>query len=184
MYIYTVVHYNFIFIICIYIFLYFFLFIHIRGSQKLIKLKKYNLQNRNYNRFSLQLQRYCVTYEFLIPFKNASNIIFFFLYMLYLCILLFIDIKSSGHPSRENHAIDFRIIFPFIFSSYSILSRDFYDTVRVSKNYWLSVISFISFLTTFSLKTDLLYSSKYNVTENWYKEVFYLVVSLSYFFSL
>lgn len=82
-YIYTVVHYSsIIFIIYIYIYLYLFIHVYIRGSQKLIKLKKYNLQNRNYNRLSLQLQRYCVTYETLTSFENASNIIFF-VYMLY-----------------------------------------------------------------------------------------------------
>lgn len=83
-YIYTVVHYSsIIFIICMYIFFsHFYFYTHVRGSQKLIKLKKYNLQNRNYNRLSLQLQRYCVTYEFLISFENASNIICFF----FLCI--------------------------------------------------------------------------------------------------
>lgn len=66
----------------IYIYLYLFIHVYIRGSQKLIKLKKYNLQNRNYNRLSLQLQRYCVIYETLISFENASNIIFFCIYAL------------------------------------------------------------------------------------------------------
>lgn len=107
--------------------MYFFLFIHIRGSQKLIKLKKYNLQNRNYNRFSLQLQRYCVTYEFLIPFKNASNIIFF-------CSIYALPVHTAvyrhkvlgtsiSRKSRDRFSNNFSFYFFFLFDSFARFLR-------------------------------------------------------------
>lgn len=111
---------------------FFFLFIHVRGSQKLIKLKKYNLQNRNYNRLSLQLRRYCVTYEFLISFENASNITSFF-FFLYICSISAYCCLSARSP---RHVRLVGIARPPLARS----PRRSQETARRSENYRLSVI--------------------------------------------
>ena len=62
--------------ICIYNYMYIYKYMYVCGSQKLIKLKKYNLQNRNYNRLSL------LSYSTIVSLMS-----FLFSYIFFLCSL-------------------------------------------------------------------------------------------------
>lgn len=127
----------------IYLYLFIHVYIYIRGSQKLIKLKKYNLQNRNYNRLSLQLQRYCVCHLWNPLFfrKRIDIILFFCIYAL--LVHTAVHTESSGRPSLENCAIDFRRIFPFLFH-FHLFHAIFTKRRTSQKIINLSVISLIN----------------------------------------
>ena len=89
-----------------YMYIYKYIYIYICGSQKLIKLKKYNLQNRNYNRLSL------FSYSTIVSLISP---LFSFVFFFFLSLFL---ISSKMH--RTSLSLSLFLSLSFLSLSFSL----------------------------------------------------------------